>query len=1016
MKNLRFLLLFACLLVGNTAFAQGNTPQEVIDQLIGNWQWTYAQGGEAGTIITPETLELTASYSISQLPEDVGTDSIVVKTYTNGALIGENKVKVVAWNTEWAMSGADIASSIFGAGSTFFPIVTLNTLYLIINDNIGDGYAYYFERISNTLYLTTSSTPTTACGACNGSINIDVNGGTAPYTYLWNTGANFPDMVNLCAGTYTITVTDADGNTATTSVDVNTPTAPIVNLSNINDCAATSAILDPSGGFSAYFWNTGATTPTLTITNAGIYTVTVTAANNCTATAQSIATINCGSPTCNYSVAGNNTICQGQSTTLNALGSGLTPPLSYLWSTGETTANISVNIAGVYAVIVSDVLGNSCQAATTVVINPTPNFGIFNNCNGVCVDCFDCSSGPFNYIWSDGATDACLANTLAGNYTVTITNAFGCSSTLSTEIIGNTLNIVAVDVLAACNGDNGSICIAVTGGSSPYSYLITNSMGQNTFLGGNGCANNLTPDSYTMIVTDANGCTASITITIETQPIVLSLQTYSCGEPSVTFTAPDGFVSYQWSTGETTNSIVVTDYTQTYNVTVTAANGCTAVPNYSVVEVAPPIVNLSDALACDGETVTLDAGAEGVAYQWSTGETTTTIDVTEAGWYYVSVTNFVGCTTVDSSFVSVDCNLYPGDANNDGEANYIDLLSIGNNFGNTGATRIGATNNWEPQQATYWGTNATNGMDLSYSDCNGDGTVNAADTTAIALNYGNQHDAIIINAPQNFSVSLQANPANEGFIDAETAIIPFDVIVTNPNNTPLNEIYGIGFKLHYTSPAPTQLGVEFEDITNGWSSYLGSASSNNPDEQILTLARNFVTSDTTGELHIALTKINGQAITGSLAGVCRVIATVTIDTWGIKRAHTAANNPIPIIFSFDGVTLTAADGTTYQQTASVQDTIYIPTVPTGIKPIAHNSVNWVLYPNPATDYVTVFTQSSIGNNQSSAIHLYDVTGKLVLSKNILPNQNSVSFSTANLPDGLYYCWYNNTVQKLLIGK
>ena len=1484
MKNLRFLLLFACLLIGNAAFAQGNTPQEVIDQLIGNWKWTYAQGGFTGESITPASLGLTASYAISQ-PSNIGEDSIVVQTYTDGALVGENKVKVVAWNTLWAISGADIVGGIFGTGSTFFPITTLNTLYLAINDNVGDGYSYEFTSnscdiegsfvdesnnivfcsnspavlttnstdliyplsylwntgqtsnsingveagtytvtitdtnnniciatdnvviipateiaynieyvgnnqivhrqisgglpsllgygeymlgwegnqslpynpelsyatydlifpcsstgpfsfavygdgvscsafitinlapncppisitssptptstcnacdgtidisvsngnapytyqwsngstaedqanlcagtytitvtdadgysttntidviatgspiisnisldcnlgatsitvfatdpnsepleyalngsnyqtsntfttipdgvytvivrntisncitaqnytvncfpifinaetiptstcntcdgginisvnggssppytfqwnngstaqnqtnlcaatytvtvtdtngntatqtidftnptvpiisnisvecndatntvsvmastisndaleyaingvsyqssntfttVANGTYpmfvrntvsgcinvqnftvncsdfsVTTSSTPTTSCNACNGTINININGGTAPYTYQWNTGANFPNMVNLCSGTYTITVTDANNNTSLASVVVNEPTAPLVSLSNINDCDATSAVLDPGNNFASYFWNTGSITQTLTITNSGTYTVTVTAANNCTATAQSIATINCSLPTCNYSIAGNNTICEGQFATLNALGSGLTPPLSYLWNTGETTASITTNIAGTYSAIVSDVLGNSCQAATILTVNPTPNFGVFNTCNSVCVDCFSCGDGLFNYIWSNGETNPCLNNPLAGSYTVTITNSFGCSSILSTTITNNALSIDAVDVLAACEDDNGSICVDVTGGISPYTYLITNSIGQTTFLGGNSCANNLTPDTYTMIVTDANGCNTSIIIPVETQPIVVSLQTYSCGEPSITFTAPDGFVSYQWSTGETTNSIVVTDYTQGYNVTVTAANGCTVAPNYSVVDVDPPIVNLSDALACNGETITLDAGTDGVTYQWSTAETTNTIDVNQAGLYFVSVTNFVGCTTVDSAFVSVDCNLYPGDANNDGEANYIDLLSIGNSFGSSGAARINATNNWEPQQATYWGTNATNGMDLSYTDCNGDGIINAADTTAISLNYGNQHQAIIINTPQNFNVSLQANPANEGFIDTETAIIPFDVVVTNPNNTPLNEIYGIGFKLHYTSPTPAQLNVEFENAANGWSSYLGSVSSSNPDEQILTLVRNFVTSDTTGELHIALTKINGQSIEGSLAGVCRVIATVTIDTWGIKRADTASSNPIPIAFNFDGVTLTTTNGTTYQQTAAVQDTIYIPTVPTGIKPIKHNSTNWLLYPNPANDYVTMFIQSPTNSNQSTVVNLYDAIGRLVLSKSILPNQNSVSFSTANMVNGLYYCWYNNTVQKMLINK
>lgn len=995
----------------------GETTQSINTNISGDYSVTITNPA-GNSCIANFLLTIYPPLDIAYSVEATGTEQIVHFQTTGGfPAYQQNGFYLTNWFPNTIMYYPDLGYAPFDLS---FPCYTNNTFqFVITGDAFGCKDSIAFSLTPNCLsniVITPSPTPISSCNTCNGAIDISVTGGTAPYTYQWNTGANFPNMVNLCSGTYTITVTDANNNISSASVVVNAPTAPLVSLSNINNCAASSAVLDPGNNFASYFWNTGTTTPTLTITSSGTYTVTVTAANNCTATAQSIATINCGAPVCNYTIAGNNVICQGQSTTLNVLGLGLTPPLSYLWNNSQTTASITVSTAGIYAVIVSDMLGNSCQAATILVVNPTPNFGVLNNCN-VCVDCFDCNNAPFNYIWSNGETDACLANPLAGiYYTVTITDALGCSSTLSDELMSNLINIEAVNVLAACNGNNGSICITVTGGAAPYTYFITNSMGELTFLGDNSCADNLIPDTYIIVATGANGCNASIVVPVDAQPIVISSQTYSCNEPSITFTAPDGFVSYQWSTGETTNSIVVTDYTQTYNLTVTTANGCTAVSNYNVTEVASPIVNLSDALACNGETITLDAGTEGVTYQWSTGETTTTIDVANAGWYYVSVTNFVGCTTTDSAFVSVDCNLYPGDANNDGEANYIDLLSIGNNFGNSGAARIEATNNWAPQQVTYWGTNAANGMDLSYSDCNGDGTVNAADTTVIALNYGNQHQSIIVNAPQNISINFRANPANEGFIDSETAIIPFDVVVTNDNNTPLSDIYGIGFKLHYTSPVATQLGVKFDDITNGWSSYLGSALSNNPDEQILTLARNFITSDTTGELHIALTKINEQGIAGSLAGVCRVIATVNIETWGIKQANNAANSPIPIALTFDNVLLTAANGTTYQQTVAVQDTIYIPTIPTGIKPIAHNLANWVLYPNPASNYATIFIQLPISNNQPSAIYLYDVTGKLVLSKNILPNQNSLSFSTTNLLDGLYYCWYNNTVQKLIIGK
>ena len=873
-----------------------------------------------------------------------------------------------------------------------------------------------FTVSCSALNITAIGTPTISCGACNGGVQVQVNGGTAPYTYLWNTGANFPNMINLCAGTYTLTVTDATGLTGTATAIVNEPTPPVVNLPNINDCSLTSATLDAGSGFSTYFWNTGATTQSILITNSGNYSVTISNSNNCTALANTNAVINCTQPVCNYSILGNNSICQGETAILTTTGFGLTPPLSYQWNTGETTPSITVTMAGLYSVTVSDALGNNCAAATTLMVNPTPNVAFFNNCSFGCIDCIGCSDGPYTYNWSNGSTDACINTNLAANYQVTVTNVYGCFTIVDAVVSNNSLAFQSIDVSPACNGNNGSICVSVIGGVAPYSYAITNSIGQSFWADNGLCVSNLLPDTYTLYVTDANSCVVSATATVETQNITVNQQTYSCGQASMTFTAPNNAANYQWSTGETTNTITVTDYTQGYNVTVTGTNGCTSVYSYEVADVPAPIVNLSDALACNGETVTLDAGTEGVTYQWNTGEDTQTIDVSNAGWYIVTVTNFTGCTTIDSAFVSVDCNLYPGDANNDGIANYLDLLSIGNHFNQTGAARIDASNNWTPQALTPWGIDATNGMDIGYTDCNGDGTINAADTTAIALNYGNEHQAVIINAPQNFNISLQANPANEGLVTDETAIIPFDVVISNTNNTPLNEIYGIGFKLHYTSPTPASMAVAFKDASSGWMSYLGDASSNNPDNQILTLTRNFITSDTTGELHIALTKVNGQAIEGTLAGICRVIATVTIDTWGLKSLDSSASSPIPVTFNFDGITLTTANGTTYQQANSVTDTLLIPTIVTGINTPKQAAVNWVIYPNPANDYATIFVKDANSNNAPSNINIYDVTGRLVLSKPISANQHTLTIPTNTLNSGLYYCWYGNSVQKLLISK
>nr|MBP7533889.1 cadherin-like domain-containing protein [Chitinophagales bacterium] len=224
MQKILFLWCF-CLLSTNT-FAQFTSAQQVIDQLIGNWPWAMAQGGFAGETITPVSSGIAANYQITQDPTDIGEDSLTVQLYTYTTLITENKVKVVPWNTDgWAISGADLSGGIFGGGSTFYPIITLNDINLTLNDNIGDGYTYYFGYVDlPTLDIVATTTATTTCNACDGTIDITIDGGTAPYAYIWNNLNTTEDQTNLCTSIYALTVTDAYGITATQSVNVSCST------------------------------------------------------------------------------------------------------------------------------------------------------------------------------------------------------------------------------------------------------------------------------------------------------------------------------------------------------------------------------------------------------------------------------------------------------------------------------------------------------------------------------------------------------------------------------------------------------------------------------------------------------------------------------------------------------------------------------------------------------------------------------------------------------------------------
>ena len=185
MQKILFLWCF-CLLSTNT-FAQFTSAQQVIDQLNGNWQWIIAQGGFTGETITPVSSGMTASYHITQNPTDIGEDSISIQTYANGELIAEGKAKVVVMPADgWAISGADLGITIFGGGSTFYPIITLNNTYLILNDNIGDGYTYYFEKININIstFATPPTTATTSAAPTRAHLYFPMNDWVSPELLL----------------------------------------------------------------------------------------------------------------------------------------------------------------------------------------------------------------------------------------------------------------------------------------------------------------------------------------------------------------------------------------------------------------------------------------------------------------------------------------------------------------------------------------------------------------------------------------------------------------------------------------------------------------------------------------------------------------------------------------------------------------------------------------------------------------------------------------------------------------
>ena len=217
-------------------------------------------------------------------------------------------------------------------------------------------------------------------GGSNGQINVSVNGGTPAYTYLWNTGATTEDLTALMAGTYTVTITDANSCTAVLSANVTQPAVLGVTATATPGtlCTGGSSNLSATGmggtGTLTYAWNNGlgnGATKTVSPTATTTYTVTVTDANNCTAVGQVTVTV-AAPPT--VTAGSNSPLCIGGTILLTATGGN-----SYSWSgpngftstdQNPTIANATTGMSGTYTVTVTD--GNGCtgSAQTTVSVVP----------------------------------------------------------------------------------------------------------------------------------------------------------------------------------------------------------------------------------------------------------------------------------------------------------------------------------------------------------------------------------------------------------------------------------------------------------------------------------------------------------------------------------------------------------------------------------------------------------------------------------------------------------------------
>ncbi|MFK7920935.1 MAG: T9SS type A sorting domain-containing protein [Bacteroidia bacterium] len=589
--------------------------------------------------------------------------------------------------------------------------------------------------------------------------------------------------------------------------------------------------------------------------------------------------------------------------------------------------------------------------------------------------------GPYTYSWSPaaGLSDPASPNPWVNSpgisgYAVVVTNAFG-SSLDSVFVVNGQFSVDLGPDIVTC--DTVYLDATVSGGN--YSYLWCNSNTSYSEVAGlnNGYG------QYCVTVTDnLSGCVASDTIIVSEASVVNAAlsagpDTSACVGTSIWVLNPDPSWTYIWNDGSTTPSITL-QTSGIYYVDVTdPVTACVGSDTVDAIIEPALIVSFTDSIV-DCNTVYFTNTSVGTNFWWDFGDGITSQQAnpvhtySQAADFNIILYASNVCGTIGDSitrFLSPYC-VWPGDADNDGIANNLDILALGQSFDSTGSARPNASIGWNGEPSYDWTGTLTNGTNFTYSDTDGNGIVNDDDTLAISQNYGFIHarsgaTAMIGDPLLYLDMSvLGGNPANVG----DTVSLP---IMLGVDTLPVAELYGIAFSLAYDTSL-VQSGSVSISADMSW---LGS--------NLLKMHKDLPVQNM---VDVGITRTDQIEESGfGRIGTFTFVMVDDIAKMGAKDS---------MMLDFTGVVLQRLDGSPIPvNTQGGQVVVEEGATNTGITPTLDWEIN--LYPNPSQGSMTL----EIPAQRNAQLEIVDLMGRSVLSKSI--NQSSTQLDLSSLAKGVY---------------